>query len=78
MTHTEATSYLAMRFINQIAPDIFPKALAMNKKFSRKIENFINHDKFYSLYVHDVKFACKKLKIGKALCHWKDFKNQNR
>ena len=75
MTHTEATSYLAMRFINQIVPGIFPKAFAMNKKISRKIENFINHDKFYSLYVHDVKFACKKLKIGKAVCHWKDFKN---
>ena len=75
ITHTQAPCYLAMRFINQVVPDLFPKSLLSDKKLRQDLENFIDHDKFYSLYVHDVKFACKKLKLFQAIRHWSTFKN---
>jgi len=75
LTNTHVASYLAMRFINQAVPDIFPEFLLSNKKLYRDLENFVNYDKFYSLYVHDVKFACKKLRFIKAIRHWSTFKN---
>ena len=64
-----------MQFIHQIVPDIFPKTLLLSPKIKKEVENFINHDKFYSLYVHDVKMACKKLKFIKEIRHWSTLKS---
>ena len=71
---TEAHSYMAIRFINQIVPNIFPESFLTNKTLCRDLEDFINHDIFYSLYVHDVKYACKGLKFWKSLRNLNDFK----
>jgi len=74
LAHTEAHSYMAIRFINQIVPNIFPESFLTNRILCRDLENFINRDLFYSLYVHDVKYACKGLKFVKSLSNWTDFK----
>lgn len=74
-THTEATSYLAMRFVNHVVPGLFPKKLFLNEKICKSLKSFIDHDKFYALYVHDVKFACKKLKLFRSMRSWSTFKN---
>ena len=75
ITQTEATSYLAVRFIDQIVPNLFPKKLVENQRLYKKLEDFVAHEKFYTLYVHEVKLACKKLKLSKAILHWATFKN---
>ena len=74
MTHTEATTYFAMQFVNQVLPDIIPNKILLNSRLNNEVEKLINHDKFYALYVHDVKYACKKLKLKKAIRHWTTFK----
>lgn len=74
LTQTEATSYLAIRFIDQLVPGIFPDTLLGNKKLSQKLNTFVEHEKFYTLYVHQVKYACKKLKLFKSMRHFVTFK----
>lgn len=73
-TKTEASIYLAMQFVNKIVPDIFAHNLISEEQFYKALENFINYEKFYSLYVHDVKMACKKLKLAKSIRNLQDFK----
>lgn len=60
-------SYIAAKFINKIIPDFIPQPFFENKKIISNVCNAIYMDKFYTLYVHDVKLACKKLKIKEAL-----------
>ena len=74
MTHTEATTYFAIQFINQVLPNIMPDKILLNSRLYDEVKNLITHDKFYAFYVHDVKYACKKLKLKKAIRHWATFK----
>lgn len=73
-THTEAYSYMALKFIYQVLPDIFPTDLMNNAILKRRLEDLITRDKFYVLWVHDVKYACKKLRLCKSLSNWADLK----
>ncbi len=75
MTQMQASSYFAMRFINQAVPDIFPDSLLSDKELGPALRDFVDHDKFYSLYVHDVKYACKKLKLLREIWRWTTFKH---
>jgi len=74
-THSEAYGYMAIRFINQVLPDIFPKSLLNHKVLRRRSIDQINRDKFYILWVHEVKHACKRLKFTKCLQNWSDLKH---
>ena len=74
-TRTEAHSYIAILFVHQILPDIFPTNLINHKILKRKLADLINRDKFYVLWVHDVKYACKKLRLLKCLGNWSDLKH---
>ena len=73
-TDTYPQMYTAILFANQIVPGLLPEVLVEGKEFEKKIQNYCNRDIYYSIYIHDLKWKCKTLRLIKSLKDWKSFK----
>lgn len=74
-TNTSVQMMLAAKFINRLVKGMFDENLLKNSDFERDLRNYFNREYFYQIYVHDVKYACKKIKLKSAFTSLAGFKN---
>ncbi len=73
-TNSYAVMYLAVKFVNRLAPNVVPEELIKNEKLEKCVRNSFNKDVFYSRYIHDIKYVCKELRLKNSLRSWDAFK----
>lgn len=73
-TDTSIQMMFAARFANRLVKGMFDEELASASNYTTQLENYFNREYFYQIYVHDIKYACKQIKLKSAFSGWNGFK----
>ena len=74
-TNTSVQMMLGFKFINRLVKGMFDENKLKNNEFERDLRNYLNREYFYQIYVRDVKYACKKIKLKSAFSSFAGFRN---
>ena len=62
-TNAHLQTIIAVEFANRLVPGILPEFLAKNKTSLNYVQQCFDHDRYYSIYVHEVRAKSAKTKL---------------
>lgn len=73
-TNTSVQMIMAAKFANRLVKGTFDESTVQNTDFEKDLRDYFNREYFYQIYVRDVKYACKKIKLKSAFTSWAGLK----